>query len=100
MDELKKKKVLAGFQGASRYLLVIDGSSGQNAISQVAEFDRALGLTGLVTKLDGGARGGVIFSIESELELVADFLRRGWGRKRIYWILTLNTSKLFCLGDF
>ena len=71
MDELKKVKKVTGklAQGGPHdIVLVIDGSAGQNAISQVAEFDGALGLTGLViTKLDGGARGGVIFSIESEL---------------------------------
>ena len=71
MDELKKVKKVTGklAQGGPHdIVLVIDGSAGQNAISQVAEFDRALGLTGLVvTKLDGSARGGVIFSIESEL---------------------------------
>ena len=71
MDELKKVKKVTGklAQGGPHdIVLVMDGSAGQNAISQVAEFDRALGLTGLVvTKLDGGARGGVIFSIESEL---------------------------------
>ncbi len=73
MDELKKIKKVTGklAQGGPHdILLVIDGSAGQNVISQVAEFDRALGLTGLVvTKLDGGARGGVIFSIESELDV-------------------------------
>lgn len=73
MDELKKVKKVTGklSQGGPHdIVLVIDGSAGQNAISQVAEFDRALGLTGLaVTKLDGGARGGVIFSIESELDV-------------------------------
>ena len=73
MDELKKVKKVTGklAQGGPHdIVLVIDGSAGQNAISQVAEFDRALGLTGLaVTKLDGGARGGVIFSIESELDV-------------------------------
>ena len=72
MDELKKVKKVTGKLaegGPHDIVLVIDGSAGQNAISG-AEFDRALGLTGLVvTKLDGGARGGVIFSIESELEV-------------------------------
>jgi len=42
-------------------LLVVDGNTGQNALSQVKAFDAALGLSGLiVTKLDGTAKGGVL----------------------------------------
>ena len=45
-------------------LLVVDGNTGQNALSQVKAFDEALGLTGLVvTKLDGTAKGGVLAAI-------------------------------------
>jgi fused signal recognition particle receptor len=45
-------------------LLVIDGNTGQNALSQVKSFDEALQLTGLVvTKLDGTAKGGVLAAI-------------------------------------
>ncbi|MBC7711330.1 MAG: signal recognition particle-docking protein FtsY, partial [Rhizobacter sp.] len=64
MDELKKaKRVIAkAMPGAPHeVLLVLDGTTGQNAISQVKSFDDALGLTGLMmTKLDGSAKGGVI----------------------------------------
>jgi fused signal recognition particle receptor len=67
MDELKKiKRVIAkGMDGAPHeILLVIDGNTGQNALTQVKAFDDALGLTGLVvTKLDGTAKGGVLAAI-------------------------------------
>ncbi len=67
MDELKKiKRVIGkGMEGAPHeVLLVIDGNTGQNALTQVKAFDDALGLTGLVvTKLDGTAKGGVLAAI-------------------------------------
>ncbi len=60
----------AGSVGASmphEVLLVIDGNTGQNALTQVKAFDEALGLTGLViTKLDGTAKGGVVCAIARE----------------------------------
>jgi len=67
MEELKKiKRVIAkGMPSAPHeILLVIDGNTGQNALTQVKAFDDALGLTGLVvTKLDGTAKGGVLAAI-------------------------------------
>ncbi|MDO8702616.1 MAG: signal recognition particle-docking protein FtsY [Undibacterium sp.] len=67
MEELKKiKRVIAkGMDGAPQeILLVIDGNTGQNALSQVKAFDETLGLTGLIiTKLDGTAKGGVLAAI-------------------------------------
>lgn len=67
MEELKKvKRVIGkGMEGAPHeILLVIDGNTGQNALTQVKVFDDALGLTGLViTKLDGTAKGGVLAAI-------------------------------------
>ena len=83
--EKKVKKVTGklAHRGPHDIVLVIDGSAGQNAISQVAEFDRALGLTGLVvTKLDGGSRGGVIFSIESELDVELPIFFVGVGESK------------------
>ena len=52
-------------QGAPHeVILVIDGTNGQNALSQVAAFDQAVPLTGLIiTKLDGTAKGGVLVAI-------------------------------------
>src|SRR5471032_3136459 len=67
MEELKKiKRVIGkGMDGAPHEtLLVIDGNTGQNALTQVKAFDDALQLTGLViTKLDGTAKGGVLAAI-------------------------------------
>ena len=59
-------------------LLVIDGTTGQNAISQARLFDEAAKLTGLVvTKLDSTARGGVIVAIVDTLELPIKFIGLG-----------------------
>jgi fused signal recognition particle receptor len=67
MEELKKiRRVIAKAQEGAPHetLLVLDANTGQNALAQVAAFDAALGLTGLVlTKLDGTAKGGVVAAI-------------------------------------
>jgi fused signal recognition particle receptor len=67
MEELKKIRRVIGkaMDGAPHeVLLVVDGNTGQNALSQVQAFDEALGLTGLViTKLDGTAKGGVLAAV-------------------------------------
>jgi fused signal recognition particle receptor len=67
MEELKKiRRVLARAQAGAPHetLLVLDANTGQNALAQVAAFDAALDLTGLVlTKLDGTAKGGVVAAI-------------------------------------
>jgi fused signal recognition particle receptor len=67
MEELKKiHRVIGKAQAGAPHevLLVIDGNTGQNALSQVQAFDAALRLTGLViTKLDGTAKGGVLAAI-------------------------------------
>jgi len=67
MEELKKiKRVITKAEASAPHqvLLVVDGNTGQNALTQVKAFDDALGLTGLiVTKLDGTAKGGVLAAI-------------------------------------
>ena len=67
MEELKKiKRVVCKADATAPHevILVIDGNTGQNALTQVKAFDEALGLTGLiVTKLDGTAKGGVLAAI-------------------------------------
>ena len=67
MDELSKiKRVIARTDETAPHecLLVIDANVGQNAISQLQEFDEAVGVSGLVVaKLDGSARGGILFSL-------------------------------------
>jgi len=72
MEELKKvKRVIAKvLPGAPHHtLLVLDGNTGQNGLSQVKAFHAALGLTGIiVTKLDGTAKGGVICALAHTLQ--------------------------------
>ena len=59
-------------------LLVVDGNTGQNALTQVKAFDDALGLTGLiVTKLDGTAKGGVLAAIARERPIPVYFIGVG-----------------------
>ncbi len=70
MDELAKiKRVLGKLDAAAPHevLLVIDGTTGQNALSQLRLFRETAGVTGLaVTKLDGSAKGGVVFALARE----------------------------------
>ena len=72
MEELKKvKRVIAkALPGAPHHtLLILDGNTGQNGLSQVKAFHTALGLTGIiVTKLDGTAKGGVICALAHTLQ--------------------------------
>ena len=81
MEELKKiKRVVAkGMTGAPHeILLIIDGNTGQNALTQVKAFDDALGLTGLViTKLDGTAKGGILAAIARTRPLPVYFIGVG-----------------------
>ncbi len=73
MEELKKvKRVIAKAAPGAPHevLLVLDATSGQNAIAQARQFHEALGVTGLaLTKLDGTAKGGVVIGISDELRL-------------------------------
>ncbi|WP_313912693.1 signal recognition particle-docking protein FtsY [Tahibacter sp.] len=81
MDELGKiRRVLAKLdpQAPHEVLLVIDGTTGQNAINQLRQFRAAIGVTGLVvTKLDGTAKGGVIFALAKEFGLPVRFVGLG-----------------------
>lgn len=81
MEELKKiKRVIGKAQAQSPHevLLVVDGNTGQNALSQVKAFDDALQLTGLiVTKLDGTAKGGVLAAIARERPIPVYFIGVG-----------------------
>jgi fused signal recognition particle receptor len=61
-------------------LLVLDATVGQNALSQVGEFSRIAGVTGLVmTKLDGTARGGILVAIATKYQLPVHFIGIGEG---------------------
>ena len=81
MDELAKvRRVLARCDVAAPHevLMVIDGTTGQNAISQVRQFRQSAGVTGLaVTKLDGSAKGGVVFALAREFGLPIRFVGTG-----------------------
>jgi fused signal recognition particle receptor len=81
MDELGKIRRVVGKLDASaphEVLLVIDGTTGQNALSQVRQFDAAVGVTGLaVTKLDGSAKGGVLFALAREFGIPIRFVGVG-----------------------
>ena len=81
MDELAKiNRVLSKeLPDASREnLLVVDATTGQNAVIQAKEFKNAADITGLVmTKLDGTAKGGILFSIKEELNIPVKFIGVG-----------------------
>jgi fused signal recognition particle receptor len=81
MQELEKiKRVLKKHNENAPHetLLVIDGGSGQNAIQQANEFHKSINLSGLaVTKLDGTAKGGVLFAISDSLNLPIRFIGIG-----------------------
>jgi len=63
-------------------MLVIDGGTGQNALAQAEQFQQAIGVTGLtVTKLDGTAKGGVLFALAKKLGLPIRFIGVGEGVK-------------------
>lgn len=65
---------------ARETLLVLDSTTGQNAVNQAVEFKGAANITGLVlTKLDGTAKGGIIFSIKEKLDLPVRFIGVGEG---------------------
>jgi fused signal recognition particle receptor len=81
MGELAKvKRILAKADPAAPHetLLVVDATTGSNAVRQAKEFHAATGLTGLiVTKLDGSGKGGVVIAIQNELEIPTRFIGTG-----------------------
>src|SRR5216684_1718374 len=81
MAELNKvKRSLAKHDGKAPHeiLLVVDATTGSNALSQAREFHQAIGLTGLiVTKLDGSGKGGIVIAIEDELGIPTRFVGTG-----------------------
>ena len=81
MAELQKIKRTLGKLDADtpqETLLVVDASTGSNALSQAREFQNALGLTGLiVTKLDGSGKGGIVVAIQDELGIPTRFVGTG-----------------------
>ena len=95
MDELKKIKRVMGKQSENaphETLLVLDSGNGQNALQQAKQFHDAIGITGIaLTKLDGTAKGGIIFSIAQQLGLPIRFI--GVGEQ-------VDDLQPFCAVDF
>jgi fused signal recognition particle receptor len=85
MEELKKiHRVMSRIDESAPHeiMLVVDAGTGQNALNQAREFNQAIGLTGItITKLDGTARGGVLFGIAHELGVPIRFIGVGEAAK-------------------
>lgn len=83
MNELSKiNKVITKFSDSApnEILLVLDGTTGQNAVVQAIEFSKVINLTGLIiTKLDGTAKGGVVFQISNKLNIPIRYIGVGEG---------------------
>ena len=83
MDELAKiKRIMAKLDPSAPHevLLILDASTGQNALSQGKQFNEAVGLTGVaLTKLDGTAKGGIIFALANQLRVPIRFVGVGEG---------------------
>ncbi len=83
MEELKKiKRVMSKCSPTAPHevLLVLDASIGQNALNQALQFKEAVGVSGLVvTKLDGTAKGGIVFAIAEKLAIPIRFIGVGEG---------------------
>ena len=83
MEELKKVRrvIEKGIPSAPHeVLLVVDATTGQNALRQAEMFNNAIGVTGIaLTKLDGTAKGGIIFAIRRELGIPIRFIGMGEG---------------------
>ncbi|MCI7137592.1 MAG: signal recognition particle-docking protein FtsY [Clostridiales bacterium] len=83
MNELNKISRIVGRElpdAAKEVLLVLDGTTGQNGLIQAKQFLETSGLTGIVlTKLDGTAKGGIVFAIANELKLPVKYVGVGEG---------------------
>jgi fused signal recognition particle receptor len=81
MEELKKINRIIEREYPDAYretLVVLDGTTGQNAMEQARQFGEAANLTGIIlTKLDGTAKGGMIISIRRELNIPVKFIGVG-----------------------
>jgi len=95
MEELKKVKRIINKELpelSPEILLILDATTGQNAVLQAKTFKEEIGATGIVlTKLDGTSKGGVVVRIASELELPVRFIGVGEG---------LDDLRVFESGDF
>ena len=100
MEELKKiKRVISKIDNSAPHevLLVLDSGVGQNAIDQVRIFHEMIGVSGLVlTKLDGTAKGGVVFSLAHDFKIPIRYI--GLGEKEDQ--LKIFNAKQFVEGIF
>ena len=81
MDELGKvKRVASKVRPISEVLLVLDATTGQNGLAQARVFAEAVAITGVVlTKLDGTAKGGIVFTVQKQLGVPVKFVGLGEG---------------------
>lgn len=81
MEELKKvTRVMKKLDDSAPHevMLVVDAGTGQNALSQASLFDEAVGLTGItLTKLDGTAKGGIVFALAQQMQIPIRFIGVG-----------------------
>ncbi|MDQ6939686.1 MAG: signal recognition particle-docking protein FtsY [Verrucomicrobiota bacterium] len=78
LDKVKRSLAKHDPKAPHETLLVVDATTGSNALSQAREFHQAVGLTGLiVTKLDGSGKGGVVIAIQNELGIPTRFVGTG-----------------------
>ncbi len=81
MEELRKINRIIGREYPDAYretLVVLDGTTGQNAMEQARQFGEAADLTGIIlTKLDGTAKGGIAVAIQSELNVPVKYIGVG-----------------------
>lgn len=95
MQELEKIKRVINKQDKTaphEVMLVVDGGAGQNALNQAKEFNKSVTLSGIsITKLDGTAKGGIVFAISDELNLPIRYIGVGEG---------INDLKPFVAKEF
>jgi fused signal recognition particle receptor len=78
LDKVKRSIAKQDAKAPHETLLVVDATTGSNALAQAKEFHQAVGLTGLiVTKLDGSGKGGVVIAIQNELGIPTRFVGTG-----------------------
>lgn len=94
MEELKKAKRIIGRElptAPHEIILVLDATTGQNAVAQTKTFNEVLGITGIVlTKLDGTAKGGIIVAISNQFNIPIRFIGVG---EKIYDLQPFNASE-------
>ncbi|MAW24339.1 MAG: signal recognition particle-docking protein FtsY [Cellvibrionales bacterium TMED47] len=95
MEELEKVKRVAGkldSEAPHEVLLVLDAGTGQNAVAQMSQFNQSVGVSGIaLTKLDGTAKGGVIFALAEQFATPIRYIGLGEGQ---------DDLQSFVAGDF